>query len=237
MLDDPRSKASTAVSRWHPVYEGLREAIISRRIAPGTKLPEDELGGIYEVSRTVVRAALQALAQDRLIRLEPNRGAFVAQPSRKEAREVFEARGLIEPKLAAMAACNATPDDVAMLREHLARERTALDSQNDSEAISRSARFHILIAQIADQSVLTDVVADLVSHSSLIIALYWAKRETTCRCDAHGQLVEAIAAADAETAASLMKHHIADLLEGLDLSLSEPSAPKLADMLRSPRGV
>ena len=70
-------------ARWSPIYSALRDAIISHRLGPGTKLPEDELASIYSVSRTVIRAALQALAHDRLARLEPNRGAFVAQPSKK----------------------------------------------------------------------------------------------------------------------------------------------------------
>ena len=72
--------------RWFPVYAGLRDAIVSHRLAPGTKLPEDELASIYSVSRTVIRAALQALSHDRLARLEPNRGAFVAQPTEGRKR-------------------------------------------------------------------------------------------------------------------------------------------------------
>src|SRR5215472_7189838 len=91
-------------SRWSLTYTRLRDAIFAHRLPPGTKLPEDELAAIYAVSRTVIRSALQALAHDRLVRLEPNRGAFVAHPTRLEAREVFEARALIEPKVAALAA-------------------------------------------------------------------------------------------------------------------------------------
>src|SRR5262247_47523 len=87
--------------RWPEVYDALRDAILSHRLAPGTKLPEDELASIYSVGRSVVRSALQALAHDRLVRLEPNRGAFVAQPSKREAREIFEARALLEPRVAA----------------------------------------------------------------------------------------------------------------------------------------
>ena len=105
--------------RWFPVYAGLRDAIVSHRLAPGTKLPEDELASIYSVSRAVIRAALQALSHDRLVRLEPNRGAFVAQPTRQEAREVFEARALIEPRVAALAADVAKPADTKRLRLHL----------------------------------------------------------------------------------------------------------------------
>jgi DNA-binding GntR family transcriptional regulator len=45
------------------------------------------------------------------VRLEPNRGAFVAQPSQTEAREIFEMRILVEPRAAALAAARATPAD------------------------------------------------------------------------------------------------------------------------------
>jgi DNA-binding GntR family transcriptional regulator len=145
--------------RWFPVYAGLRDAIVSHRLAPGTKLPEDELASIYSVSRAVIRAALQALSHDRLARLEPNRGAFVAQPTKQEAREVFEARALIEPKVAALAAEVAKSAEIAQLRLHLKKEHEALHAGRDSDAIMLSAKFHVGIAQIAGHSILTLVDA------------------------------------------------------------------------------
>src|ERR1700710_1097137 len=107
------------VVRWSAVYVGLRDAILTHALSPGTKLPEDELGEVYSVSRTIVRSALQSLAHDRLVTLEPNRGAFVAQPTKSEAREVFEARALIEPKGAALAADAAETKGAALLWQHL----------------------------------------------------------------------------------------------------------------------
>ena len=59
----------------------MRDAIIDRRLAPGTKLSEAEVGTLFEVSRTVVRSALQMLAFEGLVRSERNRGAFVANPT------------------------------------------------------------------------------------------------------------------------------------------------------------
>jgi DNA-binding GntR family transcriptional regulator len=220
-------------ARWSPVYYALRDAIVSHRLAPGTKLPEDEIGSIYSVSRTVVRAALQALAHDRLARLEPNRGAFVAQPSKREAREVFEARALIEPKVAWLAAQSAVPDDIAQLRRHLEKEHAALDAGRDSEAIMLSARFHVGIAEIAAHSIFTKLVRDLVSHSSLIIALYWRRRDTTCERHAHQALVDAIEAGLSAEAADLMTSHLADLLSGLDLSSAVRKSKSLANLLLS----
>src|SRR5690606_41703020 len=119
---DKRTHPVQSMAVGKPVYNGSREASISRRLAPGTKLPEDELVSIYYVSRTVVRAALQALAHDRLARLEPNRGAFVAQPSRQEAREGVDARTRIQGRLAGLPANAAGPDDVQTVRERLDHE-------------------------------------------------------------------------------------------------------------------
>ncbi|MDR6756386.1 DNA-binding GntR family transcriptional regulator [Mycoplana sp. BE70] len=227
--DNDREKPG---ARWSPIYHGLRDAIVSHRLAPGTKLPEDELAAIYSVSRTVIRSALQALSHDWLVRLEPNRGAFVAQPSPKEACEVFDARALIEPKVAALAACVARHEDVRLLRSHLEKEEEALHAGRDSDAIMLSAKFHVAIAEIAGQAVLTGFVRDLVSHSSLIIALYWRRRDTTCESHAHHALVDAIEAGEAETAARLMEEHLLDLLSGLDLDRVDRKPGKLAEILR-----
>jgi len=230
-----KSEAPDQAARWQPVYDALHEAIISRRLAPGTKLPEDELGSIFSVSRTVVRSALQALAHDRVVRLERNRGAFVAQPTIKEAREVFDARKLIEPRIAALAARLATPEDIRSLRQHLEDERDVMKSDRSGEAIRLSAHFHLKIARIADHSIFTEILRDLISRSSLIIALYWRSRDTTCKCDAHRNIVEALAAGDGAEASALMKKHIADLFSGLDLTPTENKPQRLADILGKSR--
>lgn len=233
-MREPSLKQDTErAAGWRPIYNSLREAIISHRLAPGTKLPEDEISSIYSVSRTIVRAALQALAHDRLVQLKPNRGAFIAQPSKKEAREVFEARALIEPKVAALAARAAKPEDVARLRRHLELEHEALHAGRDADAITLSARFHVDIAEIADHSILTGFVRDLVSHSSLIIALYWSRRDTTCERHAHQALCDAIGRGAEDDAAALMKSHLVDLLSGLDLGREKKQAGTLADLLAS----
>lgn len=217
---------------WSAVYIGLRDAILTHSLVPGTKLPEDELGVIYSVSRTLVRSALQALAHDRLVQLEPNRGAFVARPGKLEAREVFEARAVIEPKVAALAAEVAKPADVKLLRSHLEEEHKALHEGQDGEAVLLSARFHVAIAEIAGQSILADFVRSLCSRSSLIISLYWRRRDTICESHAHHALVEAIGKNSPKDAAELMTSHLVDLVSGLDLSVREQSPQKLADILK-----
>ena len=105
-MEDQTSSAVDGASedRAQAIRDQLRDAIVDRRLAPGTKLSESEVGSLFDVSRTVVRAALQMLTFEGLVRSERNRGAFVANPSPEEARQVFASRRLIEPGIA-LAAC------------------------------------------------------------------------------------------------------------------------------------
>ena len=81
------------------IVESLTRAIVEHKLRPGTKLAEQKLADHFGVSRTLVRQALFQLSQNRLIRLEPARGAFVAAPSVMEARQVFAVRRMLEAEM------------------------------------------------------------------------------------------------------------------------------------------
>jgi DNA-binding GntR family transcriptional regulator len=236
-LDHP--DAETAASRGPvlkstrsaKVYSALLAAILDHRLPPGTRLPEDEIGALFGASRTIVRAALQALAHERVVTIAPNRGAHVAEPTVDEARHVFEARSLIEPRVAALAAGRAGPADVARLERHLAEENAALAADEQSRAIALSAAFHNSIAEIAAQPILEAFVRELTSRSSLVVALYWRRRDAICERHAHHELVDAIGAGAAERAGDLMRSHLVDILSGLDLRPRPRRPGGLSDLL------
>ncbi|MBB5753306.1 GntR family transcriptional regulator [Prosthecomicrobium pneumaticum] len=217
------------------IHAELLAAIVDRRLAPGTRLPEDEIGAIYGASRTIVRAALEALSHEGLVTIEPNRGAGVARPSVAEAGEVFQARGVIEPQVAVLAAAGATPEAIARLRACIEEEHAALHAGEHRRAIVLSGNFHNLIAEMAGQSILALWVRELVLRSSLILSLYWRRPELTCATPAHAALIDALAGGDAAAAARLMAEHIADLAEGLDLTERSATPVPLADLLAPPR--
>jgi DNA-binding GntR family transcriptional regulator len=88
---DPASNLSASPSNaTNTIVEALTKAIVEHRLHPGTKLAEQKLADHFGVSRTLVRQALFQLSQNRLIRLEPARGAFVAAPSALEAHVAQE---------------------------------------------------------------------------------------------------------------------------------------------------
>jgi DNA-binding GntR family transcriptional regulator len=217
----PRDAASIAVA------DGLARAIHEHRLAPGAKLGEDEIGEIYGVSRTVVRAALQHLAHERIVQIERHRGAFVARPRLREAREVFEARALLEPRTARSAAARATPDDIALLERHITDEHAALDANDIGRALRLSGLFHIEISRIADQDTIAGFIESLIARSSLIIALYWRRAGALCESHAHHALLRAMATGDGALAEELMRSHLVDILSALDLRDTEPPARTL----------
>lgn len=209
----------------------LQKAILEHRLRPGTKLSEDEVGEIYGASRTVARTALQALAHSGLAVIEKNRGAFVSRPTIREAHEVFEARGLIEPRVARMAAKAVTEQNVETLRAHIDAEHSALAAGDMGKALYLSGLFHINIADIADQRVLARMVRALIARSSLIIALYWRRADTACESHSHHALIEAFAQRDAAAAEEIMRSHIVDLHSGLNLREEQSGVPSLRSAL------
>src|SRR6185295_15422690 len=115
-----------AASATERIAASITQAIVERRLMPGTKLAEQKIADIFKVSRTLVRQALNQLSRDKLITLEPARGARVAEPSVEEARQVFEVRHMVESALVRRAADALDAAQIAELRAHLAAEQAAV---------------------------------------------------------------------------------------------------------------
>lgn len=222
--------------RANPVMLGVERAIHEHRLPPGTRLAEAELCEIYGVSRTIVRAGLQALTHSQLVTIVPNRGASVAKPTPADAQEVFEARELIEPRTAREAARHATPDDVELLRRHIAEEHKALDAREYGRSLRLSGLFHTEIARISGQKTLLSFVDQLVSRSALIIALYWNRERARCDSRSHERLIDAIAGHRPDEAETLMRSHLIDIHSALDFRDAGDSQRALRDMLLAKDG-
>ena len=217
----PSAAARAPLPSVDAIHQRVLGAIVEHRLPPGTKLGEERLARVFGVSRTQIRQVIERLANDRIVTVVPNRGAFVSSPTVDEAREVFAARRVIEPDLIRQAVRAAKKEDIRRLREHVAQE-SAARAANDKRAIVRlSGEFHQLIAEIAGNRYLAKTLRDLETLTCLVIILYDAPNMPACPYHEHSDLVDTIEARDEQRAAEHMVEH----LQHVEASLHFERAP------------
>ena len=212
------------------IVESITEAIVERRLMPGTRLVEQKLADIFQVSRTIVRQALNQLSRDHLVTLEPARGACVASPSIEEARQVFQVRAMIESAMMRQLCASVTDAQLQALREHLRQEREAVERVDVSGRTRLLADFHVVLARLLGNEVLAELLRDLLGRSSLIALMYQSAHSARHSQDEHERIVDALEKRDARAAARLMEQHLSSVERNLQL---DPKSPDLATVLRT----
>ena len=218
------------------IRERIWNAIVDRSLLPGMRLKEEELNDIFHVGRSRIRKILLQLHCERLIDLVPNSGAFVAQPTVKEAREVFSARRLIEGDLVRKLTTRMTEDNRNDLMAMTEAETRAHEEGRTSDEIRLSGQFHIRIAEHADSPVLLGFLRELIPQTSLIIALYQSRQVGGCGAPDHNALVDAMANGEADRAVALMTEHLHRIENQLDLHQNEEQPVDLRRILGAPAG-
>jgi DNA-binding GntR family transcriptional regulator len=190
------------------IYQDIYDAIMEHRLPPRTKLTEQVLCQIYDTARHTVRKVLLRLSTEGLVELEANRGAFIASPTRTEAKDMFELRNIIEHAMLEKVAREATPKQLATLREMVNQEREAYLSGDRPRWIRLSAQFHLELAALTDNALLQDVLRKLVSRTTLLIATVEAPGQNACSFDEHESVLGALENGDAALAQAHMAHHL-----------------------------
>lgn len=215
------------------IYERMVDSILDHRLPPGTKLVEDRLATAFGVSRTRIRPVLVRLANEQIVTLTPHRGATVAQPTEREAREVFEVRRLIEPTLLACFIERASDADLASLGRCIDEEEAAQRAGESRRAIRLAGDFHLRIGLVAAHQTLGRILRELVSRTSLILMTYGDRHhaapvDAVCRCREHRSLLQAIRLRDAQQGATLMREHLSQVEAQL---LFNPPGTESPDLL------
>jgi len=211
------------------VYDRIVDALIDKRLRPGERLNEAKLASAFGTPRSRVRRALNRLTAERLVRFEMHRGAFVSLPSIKEAYDVFETRLHIEAAVARIACERINDDGIAILRRHLSEEHLAFDEHRPS--VNRiSGDFHLLLAELTGNEELTAIVRPIIRRFCIIQSLYEGRTGVLCLVHEHQQLVDLIAAGDAEAAAAEMMAHCRHIFYSLDLSEKRLSEANIYDL-------
>lgn len=226
-LPDPAPTGAAPTD--HDIHGRIFGAVLSRRLQPGMRLVEEELARLFGVSRTKVRHALAMLAQDGVVEVRRNHGASVTAPTRAQAREVLELRRMIEPPLAEALARAPAKDGVTALRAHLAAEQAARAAGDDAGLIRLTGEFHLALARLHGNALLTRTLREAEALLCLCILSYGRPGASACLPDEHGRILDAIEAGAVEAAGNLMRHHLHHVEAELDLA--EPQAASVPGAL------
>lgn len=207
----------------HAIVEALTKAIVEHRLHPGTKLAEQKLADHFGVSRTLVRQALFQLSQNRLIKLEPARGAFVAAPSVIEARQVFAVRRMLEAEMTRAFVREVTPGKIKALKEHVAKEKTAVARGDAASRTELLGDFHVRMAELMGNEVLAQLLGELISRCALITLMYQTATAAEYSSDEHSGIIRALAAKDEALAVQLMTEHLLNVEKNLAFDRKVPS--------------
>ena len=197
-------------------YEYLRRAIVSGELLPGERLLEEELSTRLGVGRAAVRTALIRLEHDGLVAREPNRGARVRRVSEREAVEILEARAALEGLAARHAAINADERAIDELRAILAEMLHKRENSDFMGVSNANARLHARVLELSNHATARrlseTLTSQLVRFQYRTVLLPGRAQRSYAE---HTEIVEAIAAHDAEGAEAAMRCHLSRVAEAL----------------------
>jgi DNA-binding GntR family transcriptional regulator len=199
------SKKSTRVDL---ACQALRQAIIEQALPPGTKLPEDELGVRFGMSRTLVREVLAQMQSEGLVDAPPRRTATTAKPTLDQAREIFEIRRMLEREVVRLVIGRWRSQFGADLEGHVRAEEAERQAGDARVSIRLAGEFHTRLGEMAGNTLLRRYLGEVVSRCSLILALYGRPHSADCAVNEHREIVGALRAGDADAAIKIMDHHL-----------------------------
>ena len=231
LSSQPFSSVARAVSLSDKVAELLTDAIVSRKLAPGERLPsERELGEQFKVSRTVVREAVRSLAARGLVRVTSGRGVdvtemgadnmaasmrlFVRGRGRLEYGKVNEVRTAVEIQTAGLAAARATPADLRRLEVICDDHERSLEKGDLTAASEFDFQFHRELTRASDNELLLamlDSISDVLREIRIQSMNQPHVGEDGLR--AHRQILKDVKSGSVKLARNAMAKHLAEAEE------------------------
>ena len=126
------------------------------------KLPEDQIGGLFGISRTLIRAILARLTAEGLVEVTPRRRATVARPGLEESSAVLELRRALEREAVALAIRRWRPEYRPVLEGHNLEEAAARARRDEPLSIRLAGEFHVKLAKISGNVEIERVLSQLI---------------------------------------------------------------------------
>lgn len=199
------------------VYSDIYTAIVTLKLPPSTRMVETRLAQALATSRATVRDVLRELSLVGLVEIQPNKGAVVASPTRDEARDIMDMRFILEQESTSQAAQKITAEDIAELEKYIADEQAAIDNDEYAKSLDCSLNFHLKLAKVCGNQFLVKSLQEMLGRSSLVFNMYSIKREGSCHCKEHTDILNLLRKKDHQGARESMRLHLESLNSNLDL--------------------
>lgn len=198
----------------------IRGLILEGELRPGEKVPEKALTVRFGVSRTPVREALKVLAAEGYVRLVPNRGALVAEPTLAELEEVFPVIAALEGAAGELAAERASEGEIVAIRRLHDAMHAAYRAGDRPRYFEMNQQIHAAILAAARNPTLRQ------QHQTVANRVRWARYQANLALERwhealaeHDAIIEALEARDAARLGAIMKSHFLHKLESLRSAL------------------
>ena len=195
-------------------YEVLKKAIITGEIPAGERIVETDYADRLHISRTPLREALRKLERDGLVEYVMRRGVVVRAFTIEDVREIYTIRNALEMLTLPSIIENATPEDIASLREKLA-EMDRLQEKDDVEGLSPLARdFHWQLTSICQQKRILRVIEGQDEYIRRFSAMSIQQEDRRSAAhEEHHRLVDYVEAKDLDRFTELTRKHIERSME------------------------
>lgn len=204
------------------VFETIRENILNGVYKENDELREAALGAELGVSRTPVREALRQLELEGLVKIVPNRGAFVTGITQKDVRDIYIIRSLIEGLCARWATENITDaqmeelEEIILLSEfHLNRGKT----EQSNQVVELDGKFHQVLYEACDSRILQHVLSDFHKYVRLARKTSVADRNRAEKSiQEHKEILQAIKDKDGVRAEHWANAHMMNVMANLKIT-------------------
>lgn len=200
----------TPVTNADKTFYRLRSDIVEGVISAGAKLSETELSTKYEVSRAVVREAINRLEACHIVERKANVGARVVSLTPTGLVELYQVREALEGMAARLAAKYMTDEEIEQLKALLDHHYQEVKSGESYYQEAGDVDFHYRIVVGSKNQHLIDILIDGLYHLVRMyrVQLGMAGPRVSTAFDEHRHIVQAIANRDEELAEMLMRRHI-----------------------------
>lgn len=204
------------------VIERIREDVLSGKFAPGERLDQAQLAQSLGVSLIPVREGLRQLESEGLVRLEPRRGAFVAERSADEVREISRIREALESLATQLAVPKLNPAQHKQLLVILKSMELSIQQQDMPTYHAANREFHFAIYDAAQSPLLMRMIQTLWERNRLYRQRNVFVREQAQKSlDEHTAIYTACLAQNVDLAGNLMREHVRDATEQILAKLAK----------------